>query len=282
MAISVKCKCGKTLNLKDEFAGKSIRCPGCKEVLKVPGGGAASAQPPRAATPPPAAANPTAFPAAATTPAPAGGVGSLFDDEGIAQLTGPVCMACAKEMRPGTVVCMNCGFNTQTGQRVQGFTESQEAASEFGHAALDEAAAHMRRDAKVQQQISGTGMPVWVLATILMCLGGLAVMGVFVSNAIAAEEGADGSSPVPRGMLLVILLFLQICSMFFWIKIMIHGFKESPMHGFLSLFIGLYAMIYAFMRPEIRTYGWSLLTVSIIWSIVYFGGFALLGVLGLG
>lgn len=277
MAIRLKCNCGKDLSLKDELAGKSIRCPGCKEVLKVPSGNAPPSRPAAAAP-----SQPTSFPAAAAAAPASGGVGSLFDDEGIGQLTGPVCMACAKEMRPGTLICMNCGYNTQTGERVQGFTESQVAASEFGHAALDEAAAHMRRDAKVQQQISGTGMPVWMLATILMCLGGLAVMGVFVSNAIAAEEGANSGSPVPRGMLLVILLFLQACSMYFWIKIMIHGFKESALHGFLSLFIGLYALIYAFRRPEIRTYGWSLLTISIIYSIVFFGGFALLGLLGLG
>jgi len=37
MSIMVTCQnCGKTLQAKDEWAGKSVRCPGCKEVITVP------------------------------------------------------------------------------------------------------------------------------------------------------------------------------------------------------------------------------------------------------
>lgn len=36
MSISVECACGKRLKVKDEFAGKKIRCPGCDAVLRVP------------------------------------------------------------------------------------------------------------------------------------------------------------------------------------------------------------------------------------------------------
>jgi len=37
MAITVTCaNCGKALQAKDEWAGKSVRCPACKEVIKVP------------------------------------------------------------------------------------------------------------------------------------------------------------------------------------------------------------------------------------------------------
>jgi hypothetical protein len=34
--ISVTCTCGKALRVKDEIAGKKIRCPVCKQVLEVP------------------------------------------------------------------------------------------------------------------------------------------------------------------------------------------------------------------------------------------------------
>lgn len=34
--ISFSCACGKTLRVKDEFAGKRVRCPGCGEPLRIP------------------------------------------------------------------------------------------------------------------------------------------------------------------------------------------------------------------------------------------------------
>lgn len=36
MPIRLKCGCGKTLSARDELAGKNVRCPGCRAVLKVP------------------------------------------------------------------------------------------------------------------------------------------------------------------------------------------------------------------------------------------------------
>jgi hypothetical protein len=36
MPIQVACDCGKKLRVKDESAGKKIRCPGCQEILSVP------------------------------------------------------------------------------------------------------------------------------------------------------------------------------------------------------------------------------------------------------
>ncbi|MCA1685715.1 MAG: hypothetical protein LC745_06950, partial [Planctomycetia bacterium] len=38
MAITVECGCGKRFAVRDEHAGKRIRCPTCKEVVSVPGG----------------------------------------------------------------------------------------------------------------------------------------------------------------------------------------------------------------------------------------------------
>jgi hypothetical protein len=36
MPIALSCPCGRALNIKDEFAGRKIRCPACKSVLAVP------------------------------------------------------------------------------------------------------------------------------------------------------------------------------------------------------------------------------------------------------
>ena len=36
MAITAKCKCGKSFELRNEYAGEEVTCPACRAVLKVP------------------------------------------------------------------------------------------------------------------------------------------------------------------------------------------------------------------------------------------------------
>jgi hypothetical protein len=49
MSINVVCDCGKETKVKDELAGKKIKCPGCQSVLTVPEAGdeVATGPPPR-------------------------------------------------------------------------------------------------------------------------------------------------------------------------------------------------------------------------------------------
>ena len=42
MPITVGCKCGKKFKVKDELAGKAVRCPACKSALRIPGEPAAA------------------------------------------------------------------------------------------------------------------------------------------------------------------------------------------------------------------------------------------------
>jgi hypothetical protein len=69
--ILLKCSCGKALKVKDESAGKHVKCPGCGNVLSVPhpeGGGAAPA--PRAREEKKAPAPKVPPPRSAAAPAP--------------------------------------------------------------------------------------------------------------------------------------------------------------------------------------------------------------------
>ena len=36
MSIKLKCACGKALSIKDELAGRRVKCPGCQTLLRVP------------------------------------------------------------------------------------------------------------------------------------------------------------------------------------------------------------------------------------------------------
>jgi hypothetical protein len=37
MPITFSCGCGKTLRVPDEFAGRRAKCPGCGELVNIPG-----------------------------------------------------------------------------------------------------------------------------------------------------------------------------------------------------------------------------------------------------
>ncbi len=63
MAILLPCECGKQLRVKEDMAGKKIRCPNCQAVLAVPAEGAGELEPAEA---PPASVRPA--PAVRTPP----------------------------------------------------------------------------------------------------------------------------------------------------------------------------------------------------------------------
>lgn len=177
------------------------------------------------------------------------------------------------------MICVNCGYNMQTGQKLQGFSQAQAAASEFGNEQLDIAAAHLRRDALVQKQISGTGMPWWMLLIILLIIGALAVIGVFISNAIGAEKELD--STVPRLILAIIMTVLGFCSFYFAIRILIVAFSESVAQGFMAMFIPFYIYIYGYSRPLAKPFATPLVTLQILYIVIGVGVtgiFVLLGI----
>jgi hypothetical protein len=60
----ITCACGRSLVVRDELAGKRVKCPGCGEILTVAQPGPAKAKPAARATPEEAAPGPKAAPAA--------------------------------------------------------------------------------------------------------------------------------------------------------------------------------------------------------------------------
>jgi hypothetical protein len=102
MPIEVTCQCGKRLKAKDELAGRTVKCPNCQQPLKIP------------------ASQAPAAPIAPTPVAPAGdGFADLFDDVGMTHQGGPTCPTCKAGVPEGAVICIHCGFNLETGQRLR-------------------------------------------------------------------------------------------------------------------------------------------------------------------
>ncbi len=95
--------CGKVLNVKDEYAGKKARCPGCQEGLTVP-------YAPEAAE----AAD------AATSAAPAP--------------SASACPSCGGALPDGAVFCVACGYDLRSGKQLQTVTGGAAEEDEGGAA----------------------------------------------------------------------------------------------------------------------------------------------------
>ena len=107
MPIKVVCACGKGLSVKSQLAGKAVKCPGCGKPLRIP------VVPPEPAT---AAGQPAGR---NTRRAPSEGVERLLDEVDLkASATGRRCPDCRKDMQPDDLICVHCGFNTETGRKL--------------------------------------------------------------------------------------------------------------------------------------------------------------------
>ena len=84
MPIELTCGCGQRLVAKDELAGKATKCPKCGGSITVPEPGRPSR------------------------------VLELLDEEGV--YGSPECPNC---IPPHQVVCIECGYNKQLGQRMK-------------------------------------------------------------------------------------------------------------------------------------------------------------------
>src|SRR5262245_60981996 len=80
MPIDLQCDCGKRLSVGDYQAGRKVRCPACQELLDVPG---------------------------------------EADERGYRVEHVNKCPQCKREWPSETVVCVECGYNFQTGKRMR-------------------------------------------------------------------------------------------------------------------------------------------------------------------
>ena len=256
MPIKIQCQCGKSLSVKDQFAGKAVKCPGCGQAIRVPSAGPQQAGPQQAGTQPSAAHPAGGMPASAPAAQPVGAasignpMNELFDEEGFDSGIAAVCPACAQPMAAEAVLCTKCGFNKATGQRIQGHL-TPGVDIDAGTLALQQAEIDMARATKLQDDlIKGGGMPWWMLGLILFILSSATVLAVMAVMSARRVTGDDNFNAMQ--------MFLQLAGTACWlvafgayIKLVVDGFKESRNQGLLCL-TGFYLFIFAFKKPRGR------------------------------
>ncbi len=241
MPIQIKCQCGKALAVKDEFAGKAVKCPACGNGIRVPAPSGGS--PPAAAPAAPAAQDIGAF-----------GVGNpmsdLFDEEGFENNIAAICPSCGRSMTAEAVLCTKCGYNKTTGEKVKGhLTPGLDI--DAGTLALERAKEDMHRADKMQRDMTErAGMPWWMLGLILFILAsatGLAVMAVMSASRVTGDDNFNAM----KTFLVLSGSACYLVTIGAYIKLVAEGFRESRKEGFLCLIV-LYQFYFVFKKPKGR------------------------------
>jgi len=256
MPIKVSCQCGQAFNAPDKLAGKTVKCPKCQNPLAIPGGGQPQApqQAPKQQAPKQQAPRQQAPPAADPL---GGGMGSLFDDAGLGVQSGPpVCPSCQQTMMATSMVCVNCGFNRQTGARMQGAGGPVE---EIDHAEALIAKARAEIDkTPISKKGSDFGdtssIGAWIMPLFLpffFCVSFALVLfwgGMLSPYMFAAKEKVmDDNQPQ---WLIPILFYVTGISLFAlgWFFNSLTALDKHPVHGLIALFtMGFYSTIFGYM-----------------------------------
>ena len=132
MPMQVRCpKCKTVMNVSDALVGKKAKCPKCGQVLQISG---------KAPSPGPGAPAKQAPAPRAPSPETSGGADAMFtpvgkdesygvvgrddeEDEDEESEEGATCPNCSRVLDPGTVICVDCGINVNTGEQFKTATD---------------------------------------------------------------------------------------------------------------------------------------------------------------
>lgn len=232
MPIKVACTCGQTFKAKDELAGKRVRCPKCSQPLIIP---APELDDLKLEAP---VERPKYNP-----------LDDLLAEEGVKSApTGPVCPSCSEPVSPTAVLCVQCGFNLQTGEKIH--AEDDEDDDELVMAGMSETEKMLYKAEKELEdtpisadgeKFGDEGDSYIVAIVLLVVVVGLAFFAVYFVMFLDSFE--DFNTPLVSGWASV---FFCVGSM---IVVTITAFKERPLEGYLCLGIpGIYHLFYAATR----------------------------------
>lgn len=249
MPIKVQCNsCGAGFKAKDELAGRRVKCPKCKQALTIP-------QP----------AQPQAVGAAAHNP-----LLDLLDQEDVRSVArGPVCDNCGVEVQPGTVICIECGFNLETGEklRTQSTADDADFSSESTMTDAERIMAKAERDIDdmpitSDEQDFGDGSESYLIAGIAFGVG-VILIGVGLVVILSMEQLNKVVSTAGISLVASVILYTVMGA---WITAV--AFRLSKVHAIICLISGFeWCIVFGFMQGKTLILPTVVLLISYIMMI---------------
>lgn len=253
MAIKATCSsCNSTFNAKDTLAGRRVKCPKCGEKMVVPEKSAPKPKKKKRVNP---------------------GAGSfdvmdeLLKEANVKSVArGNVCDDCGAELQLGAVICVECGFNLETGSRLRTDSYDEENFDESGESAAQRMLRQAEKDIEetpvnADDQDFGDGSESIVIAgvagIILTILIGIALLVIYLMENL--------SDVVHSSFISMIAAIAMAVGCFAWITIV--AFLSKKSQGILCLATaGLYCIVFGFLQGKQLLLPTIVLIVSILIS----------------
>lgn len=255
MPIKVVCKCGAQFTAKDALAGKAVKCPKCSQPLRIPSPPAQQQQSQQLS---PQQPQQPQLPAA-----PAGGLGGLLDDIGFeapSAPTGPKCPSCGEPVPPNAIICVKCGFNSESGQRMHTMGATTEPSTK-GMSAAEKMVAKAAKDLQenpAESKDFGDGAAAYLITIGMILASGMAIGLGFLALALIQiyvfpmADPTDATAVVEedenatlKTVVFVIELAGLLAMALAWVDVVGTALSRSTVHGVLCLMFPKYAMFYA-------------------------------------
>ena len=190
----------------------------------------------------------------------------LLSEANIGQVShrGPECPDCAEPISPGAVICVQCGFNLETGKRLRTSRGQEEGELDSGLSDAEKIMRKAEEDIEAvpinsDDQDFGDGGDSFVIAGV----AGLILAIVVVIGLVIVFSMDKISESYNSGYISFLASIGMWVTMTIWISLV--AFKAKPVHGIACILTaGLYCIMFGFMQGKALLLPTIILIVAIV------------------
>lgn len=253
MPITAQCdSCTAKFKVKEELAGKKVKCPKCSKPFTIKAVSKAKPNPKPKPKSKPIKKAVDEFDLAPATPRMAANpMLDLLDTAGVESTPkGPVCTNCGSELSPMAIICIECGFNNDTGKQLETATYSDPGVVDSGMTDAEKILAKAEKEidempVSAADQDFGDGADSFLIAGVAL-VGAAILVGIGLGVMFTMDKIGEEVNTGLISFFGAIGLYLFCVA---WITFI--AFKAKPLHGVICMFSGgLYCIIFGFMQGK--------------------------------
>jgi hypothetical protein len=240
MAIKVRCgSCGAGFQVKDELAGRRVKCPQCKQPIEIKASGGLATSGSRQFSAVPKAHNPLL---------------DLLDEQDIRSVVrGRICEQCGCEVSPNAVVCVECGYNLETGEVLKTESYDDDFDATNSDSTMSDAERIMAKAEKdiedmpvtSEDQNFGDGSESYLIAAVGMIVALILISGAMVVILMMESITEVWASSAVSFAASAVLYF----SMGVWVSIV--AFRSRAGHGVACIATAfLWCIVFGFLQGK--------------------------------